>query len=88
LTIDFLDGASAMCCAVISLFFFAYWRQTRDRLFAIFALAFTVFGVNRVVLSALDENADGRVYVYAVRLLAFALIIVAVVDKNRQASQS
>jgi hypothetical protein len=36
-----------------------------------------------VTLSALDEDADSRVYVYIVRLLAFALIIGAVLDKNR-----
>jgi hypothetical protein len=83
MTIEFLDGGSAMCCAIIALFFFGYWRSTRDRLFGIFALAFFIFGINRVLLSALDENADGRVYVYLVRLAAFVLILTAVIDKNR-----
>jgi glucose uptake protein GlcU len=86
MTIEFLDGISAMCCAVIALFFYGYWRRTRDRLFGMFALAFVVFGVNRVLLSVLDENADERVYVYLVRLAAFALILFAVVDKNRAAT--
>ena len=80
---EFLDGASAMCCVVIAMFFAAYWRQTHDRLFAIFALAFSVFAINRVLLSVLSEDADGRVFVYAVRLLAFVLILVAIADKNR-----
>lgn len=80
---SFLDGVSAMACAVIASFFLIYWRRTRDRLFAIFALAFFVFGANRVVLAALDEDADGRIYVYVVRLVAFLLIIGAVLDKNR-----
>jgi membrane-associated PAP2 superfamily phosphatase len=86
MTIEFLDGLSAMSCAVIALFFYGYWRRTHDRLFGIFALAFFVFGVNRVLLSALDENADGRVYVYLVRLAAFVLILVAIADKNRAPS--
>jgi hypothetical protein len=72
-----------MACAVIASFFIIYWRRTHDRLFAIFALAFLVFGANRVVLAALDEDADGRIYVYVVRLVAFLLIIGAVLDKNR-----
>ena len=81
--IDFFNGASFLACLVIAVAFFNFWQQTGDRLLGIFALAFLVFGVNRVVLSMLDEDADGRVYVYLVRLLAFLLIIAAVVDKNR-----
>jgi hypothetical protein len=80
---DFIDGASAFACAIIALFFLRFWRETRDRLFAIFALAFAVFGVNRIVLSALNENAEGRTAVYAVRFSAFLLIAVAIWDKNR-----
>jgi hypothetical protein len=80
---DFMNGAAAMACAVIVSFFYRYWRQTGDRLFGIFALAFLLFGVNRVFLAALDEDADGRVFVYLVRLLAFLLIIAAILDKNR-----
>jgi hypothetical protein len=80
---DFLNGGSVVACLVITLAFFRFWLQTRDRLLGIFALAFLIFGVNRVILFALDENAEGRVYVYLFRLLAFALIIAAIVDKNR-----
>jgi hypothetical protein len=79
----FLNGASFAACLVIALFFFRFWRQTRDRLFGIFALAFAVFGANRAVLSALDEDADQRVIVYLIRLLAFLLILAAIIDKNR-----
>lgn len=79
----FLDGAAAMCCWVIAGFFYVYWLRTADRLFGIFALAFLVFGINRTILAAVDENADGRIYVYVVRLLAFLLIIGAILDKNR-----
>ena len=83
---QFLDGGSFVAALVIALFFFRFWRQTHDRLFGIFAVAFTVFGINRAILTSLDENADGRVIVYMVRLLAFVLIIGAIVDKNRPAA--
>ena len=80
---DVVDGATAMACCAIALFFARFWRETRDRLFAIFALAFAIFAVNRVILTTLSEDAEGRVVVYAARFVAFALIALAVLDKNR-----
>lgn len=81
---DFLTGATAMGCLVIALFFVRFWRGSDDRFFLLFALAFAIFGVNRVVFGFLQESSEARPAVYAVRLLAFVLIAVAVVDKNRQ----
>ena len=80
---DFLDGATALACCAIALFFLRFWRDTHDRLFGILALAFLVFAVNRVVLTALDDDDEARTLVYLVRLLAFALIAIAIIDKNR-----
>jgi len=64
------------------LFFLRFWRATSDRLFGILALAFLVFAVNRVILTALDDDDEARTLVYLVRLLAFALIALAILDKN------
>jgi glucose uptake protein GlcU len=80
---DFLDGATALACCAIALFFLRFWRDTHDRLFGILALAFLVFAINRVVLTALDDDDEARTLVYLVRLLAFALIAIAIIDKNR-----
>jgi hypothetical protein len=81
-TITFIGGASLMASLVISLYFLQFWTQTRDRLFAMFSLAFAVFAVNRLFLTFLDEAHEGRTYVYLVRLLAFLLILIAIIDKN------
>jgi Family of unknown function (DUF5985) len=81
--VDVIDGATAMACCAIALFFLRFWRQTHDRLFAFFALAFAVFAANRIVLTAIAEDSESRTIVYAVRFLAFALIAYAVIDKNR-----
>jgi hypothetical protein len=83
--IDFLAGATMLASFAIALFFLRYWRQTGDRLFAIFAVAFTVFACSRAILTLLDEAHEARPYVYLLRLAAFVLIIVAIVDKNRAA---
>ena len=78
---EFLNGATTLACLAIGLFFFRYWRETRDRLLGIFALAFWVFALNRVLLLVLDDEAE--VWVYGSRAAAFVLIILAIVDKNR-----
>jgi hypothetical protein len=81
--IQFIAGASTVASGVIALFFLRFWRDTGDRLFAIFSLAFAVFAANRIVLTVLDETDEARTYVYLIRLAAFALILVAIIDKNR-----
>lgn len=81
--IDFVDGASCVASAAIALFFFRYWRTTCDRLFAMFALAFAVFAVNRVALGVLDDASEAETVVYAARAVAFGLLLLAIVDKNR-----
>lgn len=85
---DVLGGATSFGCLVIALFFFRFWRQTADRLFAAFALAFAIFAANRFVLAVLEEDDEARPYVYLVRLLAFLVIIAAIVDKNRPRAEA
>lgn len=79
----FLVGVAACGSFVIALFFARFWRSTGDRFFALMSLAFATFAANRVVLSLLDEASDARPAAYTVRLLAFVIILVAIVDKNR-----
>lgn len=85
---DFLLGATTMGCLTIAVFFARFWRETADQFFALFSLAFAVFAVNRFVLLFLDEEDEARTWVYLVRLLAFALIIAAIVQKNRPARRA
>lgn len=80
---ELISGALVLGFSVIALFFLRFWRSTRDRLFAIFALSFSLMAVNRLVLAAANLPEDNYPYVYLMRLLANALIIYAVVDKNR-----
>lgn len=82
----FVLGASASACLAIAVFFLRFWKDTGDRLFAAFAGAFFVFGVNRLILTLTDENEDGRVYAYVLRFLAFMLVVWGIVDKNRSSA--
>ena len=80
----FLNGASVVASAAISMFFLAFWRRSADRLFAIFALAFAVFAANRLALVLIDTENENTTWVYSVRLAAFLLILVAIIDRNRR----
>lgn len=82
---EFLDGASFLAAAAVTVFFLRFWRATGDRLFLFFALAFAVLAANRVVLALLDEADEAETLVYVARALAFALILLAIVRKNRDA---
>jgi uncharacterized membrane protein HdeD (DUF308 family) len=83
---EFLLGFTSMGCLVVALIFFRHWRDSADRFFAMFAVAFLVFGVNRLMLAVLETDDEGRIVVYLGRLAAFLVIIAAIVDKNRAAS--
>jgi hypothetical protein len=81
---DFVSGAMWLACWVAGLFFLRFWRDTGDRLFALFAASFFLLGVTRIGLAVSPKASDGPVYFYLARLLAFVLILVAVIDKNRR----
>jgi hypothetical protein len=81
--VEFLSGVIFAGSLTAALFFLRFWRQTADRLFAIFAVAFALFAVSRLALVILDETNEARAWVYLLRLATFVLIIAAVLDKNR-----
>lgn len=83
---EFLSGVIFAGSLTAALFFLRYWRQSGDRLFAIFALAFALFAGNRLALVVIDEANEARTWVYLLRLATFLLIIAAIVDKNRSPS--
>lgn len=81
-----LWGALAACSWVIGLFFLRFWRLNRDRLFLFFFVAFWALSLNWLWLALVPAVPETRHYGYLLRLLAFALISFAIVDKNRRSS--
>lgn len=78
----FLLGAIAMASAIASLYFFRFWKNTGDRLFLLFGLAFLIEGINRTALALLSNPKEGDPFFYLIRMLAFSLILFAILDKN------
>ena len=78
-----LLGATAAACFVVGLCFLRYWRSTRDRLFLFFMLSFWIEAANRVHMALTASWNESEPVHYTIRLLAYALIIIAIWDKNR-----
>lgn len=83
LTTLFAWGMLAMACIAIGLLFLRLWRLSGERLLLFFALGFLVFALNWIGLGLAHPTEESRHWFYLVRMLAFALIIVGIVDKNR-----
>jgi hypothetical protein len=82
-SVVFLGGLLAAGYLVAALFFLRFWRDSRDRLFAMFAAAFVLLTVQRVLLALEVSLYEDAVWSYVIRLVAFLLILWAIVDKNR-----
>lgn len=81
----FLQAVSATGAWVAGLLFFRYWRQSGERLFAFFGAAFWLLALSWALLALISPTEETRPYIYAIRLVAFLLLIVGIIDKNRAA---
>jgi hypothetical protein len=83
---QFLWGALAATSLFTGVFFLRFWKTTRDRLFLSFTAAFWVFAIHWVGLGLTDAKSETRPYYFWLRLIAFAVIIAGVIDKNLRIS--
>jgi len=72
--IPLLQTVSATAAAAAGLFFFRFWRESRDRLFAFFGAAFWVLAISWALLAPINPSDETRPCVYAIRLVAFLLM--------------
>lgn len=82
--IDLLSGVLLALDSVAGLFFLRFWYASRDRLFALFAAAFWILAIQRLLLSITRVVFEDQAIFYTMRLLAFVIIIAAIIDKNRR----
>ena len=80
---QFLMGAVAAGSLFAGLFFFRFWRQTRDRFFLWFALSFWLEAGNRVALGLWVAAQEDNPLVYGLRVVAYGLILLAIWQKNQ-----
>lgn len=83
--VAFLQTVAATGAWDSGVVFLVLWWESRDALFAFFAAAFWLLALSWILRALFNPMGESRPYVYAIRLLAFTLIIVAIIHKNRQA---
>ena len=80
---EMLSGAIAMGWLLASLFFFRFWRRTRDRFFLWFALSFSLEAIDRVALVLMDSTREDAPAIYGMRIVSYGFILLAIWQKNR-----
>jgi hypothetical protein len=78
----FLLGVIAALSLVASLYFLKFWEKTGDKLFLAFWAAFFIEACNRTSYLFFNFANDGMPINYIVRLMAFLLILGAIIRKN------
>lgn len=90
--VSFFSGIAAASFLMAGVYFLKFWRASRDPFFFRFAMACWLITLERFVLIKLQEGqlsiraplAESHSWVYIIRLLAFALILLAIIDRNRK----
>ncbi|WP_460450701.1 DUF5985 family protein [Alsobacter sp. SYSU BS001988] len=81
--LSFLSGAVTMGYLAAALFFAKFWRKTRDSLFVMFSIAFALLALEQVILAGVGSEREEFTYVYLIRFVAFSIIALAIINKNR-----
>ena len=90
----FLSGVMGTTFAASGIFFLKFWKASRDPFFLYFAFACELIALERIVVVTLhvvygphDTVPDLRMGIYIIRLAAFVLMLVAIVQRNRASGQ-
>jgi hypothetical protein len=78
----FLLGFIAGCSLVAVLFFFRFWKATRDFLFLAFAIFFLGQGSSYVLALRFSHPNQGSSYLFLLRLLSVLVLLAAILRKN------
>jgi hypothetical protein len=80
---ELLSGMLTAGYLVAALHFLKFRTKTGDRLFLAFSIAFALLALQRAALVLLADVPEATLYLYGVRVIAFLLIVAAIIDKNR-----
>ncbi len=90
--VAFFSGIAATAFLTAGVYFLRIWRVSHDPFFLKFGVACWLITLERVVLVKLQDEqyslqaivVESHSWVYLIRLLAFALILFAIIDRNRK----
>ena len=78
----FISGMITAGELIAGLFFLKFWSRSGDSLFICFAIAFWLLALNQFLLASGGVPREEQSWIYLLRLAAFVLIAVAIVQKN------
>lgn len=81
-------GFLAMASLMAAMFFWRFWRSTRDRLFVLFSAAFLLMALQWTASALSGTDEVDHPYPLLLRVGAFLCIMLAVLDKNRRDRRS
>lgn len=79
-----LLGSLIASCFFAALFFLRFWSRTRDRFHLFFSAAMLLLAVNWGAVAGTTAAGEPHSEIYLARLLAFVLILIAIIDRNRR----
>ena len=79
---DFFTGVATAGFLIAALFFFRFWKATQDTFFVILGIAFVLFAANQAAVVLLEVSHEEQSWIYVLRLVGFALLLVAIALKN------
>ena len=79
---DFLTGVVTAGFLIAALFFFRFWKTTRDWFFAVLGIAFMLFAANQLAVIVIGVEREEHSLTYLLRLFGFALLLAAIAVKN------
>ena len=90
ITASFFSGITLATFAAAAVFFIKFWKASRDPFFLYFSIACWLLAIERIIVVLVyyifelmsPEHENGS-WIYIIRLSAFALISIAVYQKNR-----
>ncbi|HXH29289.1 MAG TPA: DUF5985 family protein [Bacteriovoracaceae bacterium] len=85
---EIISGALMMACLVAGLFFLDFWKRSHDKLFLMFSFAFFLLAAERLVLGYIGTAYEPSPRIYLIRAGAFVIILIAIINKNRENKQS
>jgi hypothetical protein len=82
MVIPFLSGGVTMALFIAALFFFRFWRKTRNGLFMSFGFAFLLLASSQTIVTLLRVDEDRSPYAYIPRVAGYMVILYAIVRTN------
>lgn len=88
----YLAGVGSATFGFAGVYFLKFWRVSRDRFFLFLCLSCLLLALERLVAMLIFVSLPPEIalsgltrsWIYVLRLIAFSLILVSIIEKNRQ----